>query len=257
VEGQASRADRQAVEVARLVRELPALLERTSRLEDGGDVDRRLDAAEARVAALAESTEDLQLRLGATEDKWLGDGPMRALAECQESQQAALRELEELGARLERLEAERLEAAERAPAREHGVVGASEYRELRQRVNSMQESMDERVMVCVWNAERQLPEAMDKLERLASESAEHFAKFEEHGVRLSLALAKFGAHEQRLQSYADRVERLPSSAEVRSVCREEVRRQMEDANLESLRRRVSLLSDSVDEIGARHCSREA
>merc|ERR1719401_2912349 len=107
--------------------------------------------------------------------------------------------------------------------------------------------MDERVMVWVWNVERQLPEALERVERLASESAEHFAKFEEHEVRLNLALAKLNAHEQKVQAYADRVERQPTTSEVRSSLREEVRRQLEDANLEGLQRRISILTDSVEE----------
>lgn len=269
LEGQGQRADRQAIEVAKLVQEmksdrgqLPSIIERMSRLEDiiekedDDGVVRRLDAAEARVAALAESTEDLQLQLSAAQDRWPGEGHLQALAECQESQQAALRAVEELGARMQRLEAEGLGAAGRSPARDHGTVGVSEFLELRQRVKEMQVSMDERVMVWVWNTERQLPEAMDKLTRLADDSAETFAKFEEQGVRLSLAMAKLGANEQRVQSYADRVERLPSATELRSVCRDEVRRKMEDANLEGLQRRISLLSDSVDDLGARQRSRE-
>merc|ERR1719401_669557 len=117
--------------------------------------------------------------------------------------------------------------------------------------------MDERVMVWVWNVERQLPEALERVERLASESAEHFAKFEEHEVRLNLALAKLGAHEQKVQMYTDRVERLPTNSEVRSMWREDFRRQLEDvANFEGLQRRLGLLTDAVEEINARFPSRE-
>mmetsp|Transcript_134801 Transcript_134801/g.375690 ORF Transcript_134801/g.375690 Transcript_134801/m.375690 type:complete len:564 (-) Transcript_134801:72-1763(-) len=126
-----------------------------------------------------------------------------------------------------------------------------EVRELRGRCDSLQEAMDQRVMLSVWRVEKQLPEAMEKVERLLADYPERIAKVEENDVRLGLALARLGTQEHKVQNCMERLERLPSPEQIRKICREELGRRLEDTDMEGLTRSVELQARAIEELGDR------
>merc|ERR1719373_1448274 len=106
-------------------------------------------------------------------------------------------------------------------------------------------------MVSIWEVNRQLPEAVERLERIDGEFVERIAKTEEQDVRLNMALSRLSAHEEKVQGCMDRVEHLPTLSQVRSMWREELRRWADKANFDGLGRSVHLQSQALEELAER------
>jgi len=79
--------------------------------------------------------------------------------------------------------------------------------EVRQRLDALQEIVDEKVLVPLWQVSRQVPEATGRVERLSTQCQEFYAKVESHEVRLDMVRASFDTQEQRLQAIAEHVDR--------------------------------------------------
>lgn len=122
---------------------------------------------------------------------------------------------------------------------------------LKERHETLQEVIDQQVVVSVWNVERQLPEMMEKVERVLEEHSERSSKSEENEVRLTLALTKISAHEHKVQSLMERIERVPSTNQVKMSIREELRKHLEDSNIEGVALKVDLQARAVEELGER------
>lgn len=133
------------------------------------------------------------------------------------------------------------------------VVGSWEdtVRSLHDQLHSLQDVVDGRVLSAVWQVERQLPAASEKVDQVTRDCAERIEKLEEHEVKLGIAHAKIATQEQRLQICLDRVERLPTTTQVRSLWREELQKQFDEANIEELSRKVEVQAHAIDELGDR------
>jgi len=89
-------------------------------------------------------------------------------------------------------------------------------------MDTLQELVDERVLVQLWQVGQQLREATGRLERLTTQSQECLSKAEAQEVRLDVTRASFETLEQRMQAISARVERalgaviIPSSAKLRN-----------------------------------------
>lgn len=124
-----------------------------------------------------------------------------------------------------------------------------EHEDLRSFCTSLQETVEQRVMVAVWQVEKQLPEALSRLDRLMVEAPERMSKLEEGEVRLNGALTRLSAQEQKVQSCMDRIDRVPSLCQVRSLWREELHRKLEEADLEGLARTTRQHGAALEEQG--------
>mmetsp|Transcript_73130 Transcript_73130/g.174263 ORF Transcript_73130/g.174263 Transcript_73130/m.174263 type:complete len:263 (-) Transcript_73130:34-822(-) len=163
----------------------------------------RTETLEAKVEAIADMTEELrQQQTGPSEDeqsKKLDDlhKDMQALGEAVKT--ALTCSAQERSSR--RLAADEAQV-EAWPGKLHLDA---EMKELRQRCAEVQQVVDERIMVSLWQVERELPEALEKVDQILAESAERFAKVEEHDVRLNLILSRLSTHEQRSQNCLERL----------------------------------------------------
>jgi len=126
-----------------------------------------------------------------------------------------------------------------------------ELKEIRGRCVALQDMVDKDVLAPVWQVQHILPQAMQKLEWMQSEYVERMAKFEEQSVRLSLALARLGTHEQKVQSCMDRLERMPTLNQTRAMWQEEISRRFEEANVEGLNKAYNLQAQGLEELGER------
>jgi hypothetical protein len=123
-----------------------------------------------------------------------------------------------------------------------------EVSEVREKCNFLQELVDKKLMVGIWQVERQLPEAMSKFERLLGEHTERIAKAEEHEVRLNLALGRLSRNEERIQNCADRIERLPDIGRCQLTWREDMRKQLDDLDVHRLKHNVEMHSEALEDI---------
>jgi len=134
-----------------------------------------------------------------------------------------------------------------------GTELIGELRDLRSRCNALQEVMDQHVMVSIWKVDRQLPEAIGKVELLFGEYRERATKWEEHDVRLNLALSRLSTHEDKVHACMDRIERLPSLNQVRAMWREELDRRLGAVNLEGLGESVHLQAQTLGSLLSERC----
>jgi len=125
---------------------------------------------------------------------------------------------------------------------------AAEVRELQGRYALLQEAVEERLSVAVWRIDRQLPEALERVEWLAGENAERHARLQEHDVRLGMALTRLAAHEQKVQAFSDRLELLPSLAQLRGMWQDELRRRLEEADVRGLGQTVASQAGAIEEL---------
>lgn len=125
---------------------------------------------------------------------------------------------------------------------------AGEIRDLHSQCASLQELVDQRVVVSVHQVEKQLPEVESKVDRLLWEYSERFAKVEENDVRLNHALAKLGCNERRVKDCLDQVEKAPTLNQVRSMCREELQKFVEEVNFEGVSQKVDTTLAAVAEL---------
>jgi len=126
-----------------------------------------------------------------------------------------------------------------------------DVQELRSQCNMLQEVVDKQLLVAVWELDRKLPEAMVKVDRVLKEHVTRMGKTEEHEVRLNLVLTKLSLNEEKLQNCMDRLERHPGVNQFRSMWREDLHRQLQDVDVEGLRRRVQQQMQAVDEMAER------
>lgn len=124
----------------------------------------------------------------------------------------------------------------------------AEVSELRDRCDSLQEVVEQQVLVALWEIDRQLPETARKLATLVSEQNERAAGLEEHEVRLNLALARQSRNEERLAQMSERMERQPGVSQTRSLWREDIQRQLAEADVPGLRRRLETQEDAAEEL---------
>ncbi|CAK0793728.1 unnamed protein product, partial [Prorocentrum cordatum] len=110
------------------------------------------------------------------------------------------------------------------------------------------EAVEERLSVAVWRIDRQLPEALERVEWLAGENAERHARLQEHDVRLGMALTRLAAHEQKVQAFSDRLELLPSLAQLRGMWQDELRRRLEEADVRGLGQTVASQAGAIEEL---------
>jgi len=127
---------------------------------------------------------------------------------------------------------------------------ASECSELQRRYNALQELVDGRIMISLDAMERQLPEALDKVERLLAEQNERFAKVEENDVRLNVALTKLGGCEQKVRDCMSRLDQVPSTSQARALWQEELSKLMENINVDgaTLSKRIDMTLDAIEQI---------
>jgi len=122
--------------------------------------------------------------------------------------------------------------------------------EVRRRMDALQETIDERVLVQLWQVRQQLPETLGRLDQLAGQCQEGLSKAEAHEVRLDLIRASFETQEQRLQALTVRVERSlaadPGSA--RRICGGCGPAEAALASSEALACRVEQQSRAMDEL---------
>merc|ERR1712194_277577 len=123
-----------------------------------------------------------------------------------------------------------------------------ELTDVRKRCDALQQTVDQQVMVSVWQIERQLPETVEKLARFQEEYVERMTQLHEHDVRVSLALSRLGTHEERVQSCMARLERLPSLAQVRTLCFEELGRRLGETGLEGLGTAIQIHDSAIVEL---------
>merc|ERR1712217_973905 len=124
----------------------------------------------------------------------------------------------------------------------------AEVIDVRRKFDTLQQTIDQQVMLSVWQLERQLPEIVEKLTRFQEEYTERMTQLHEHDVRVSLALSCLGTHEERVQSCMTRLERLPSLGQVRTVCSEELGRRLGEFGLEGLGATVQTHSSAIAEM---------
>lgn len=127
----------------------------------------------------------------------------------------------------------------------------AEVTELRTRCNSLQEVIDQRLLISLMQLEKQVPEALSRVQLLLNEQTERLSKIEEHDVRLNIALMRLTTQEQKVHSCLDKVERLPSLNQVRSLWRDELERRLGEQNLEGLSRTMDLQAQALDELGTK------
>jgi len=136
-----------------------------------------------------------------------------------------------------------------------GPLAQKEFAEcvvsIKQELAELKQIVDQKVLVSVWRADKQLPDITEKVDRLLYEHAERVAKDEEGEVRMNLTLTKFDAHEQKIQSCMDRLERLPSTSEVRMLYHEELHKHLEQVNIEGLSIRVDGQDRLIEDLGSR------
>lgn len=117
---------------------------------------------------------------------------------------------------------------------------------------TLQEKMEDRVLVSISQVEQQLPDALRQLDRLSSGYADHAARVEEHEVRLGLAIARQATGEQKFQDCMDRVEQLPSTSRIRALCHEALASRLAESDLEpkfeDFSKRLELTMDAVTEL---------
>mmetsp|Transcript_13536 Transcript_13536/g.29723 ORF Transcript_13536/g.29723 Transcript_13536/m.29723 type:complete len:734 (-) Transcript_13536:65-2266(-) len=136
---------------------------------------------------------------------------------------------------------------EQADAGAEGYLAAlsEELQQLRAWCEGLQEAVEQRSQETAPSAEWESADHVQKVELLLSENAERFSRIEEQEMRLELALTKLSAQEQKVQSCMDRVEKQPGPSQIRGLCREEVRRELEDFDVDALRRRVDQQSTTI------------
>jgi len=79
--------------------------------------------------------------------------------------------------------------------------------EVRTQLESLQDVVDQKVLLKLWELGRQVPEVSQNMERLAGQCADFFAKVEAHEVRLSLMVTTQEMQDQRVQALSERCER--------------------------------------------------
>jgi len=94
---------------------------------------------------------------------------------------------------------------------------SSAVAEVRRRIDALQQLVDERVLVDLWQLTKQMPEAISRVDRISGQCQECLAKTEAHEVRIDLVRTSFEAHEQKFQALADRVERTMSSEQEKKM----------------------------------------
>jgi hypothetical protein len=126
---------------------------------------------------------------------------------------------------------------------------SSVLRKVCSQFSTLQEKVEDGVMMSISQLEQQLPEALRQVERLSSESADQAIKVEEHEVHLGIALSRQSTSDQKIQQCMDRVEQLPNVSYLRALCGEELATRLAEANLDTLARRLELTMDAVAELG--------
>lgn len=102
-----------------------------------------------------------------------------------------------------------------------------------------EDAREEKVMVALWRLEHEVQEAKTRTTGLVDLCSESSTQLQEHEVRLSLVHSKFDITEARFQGCVDRIERLPTMEQVRTTCREEVRKELAMADVQGTARSVS------------------
>jgi len=125
---------------------------------------------------------------------------------------------------------------------------AGDCEELRLRYDAMQELVAGRIEVSLQGMEKQLPEALRKVESLSTEQNERFAKVEENNVRLGLSLTRLGNCEERLRDCMNRLEQVPTASQARALWQEEVAKLMENINVDGLAKRIDMTLEVVAEL---------
>jgi len=122
-----------------------------------------------------------------------------------------------------------------------------EVGQLRDVCGELQDTMEERVTLSLWRMEKQQEEMGARVERLVCDATERVGRLEEGGVRLKVALAKMDGQEQKVQQCRERLDRVPTLSQLRSLWRQDMQRRLQEADVEGLaqlmRRQASALED--------------
>lgn len=139
-------------------------------------------------------------------------------------------------------------AVERMPTQAYDLT--AECSSLRQECDTLHDIVDGRVLVSLQTLEAQLPEALQKVERLLAEQSDRFAKIEENDVRLSLTQTRLGVCEQKVQDCMVRLEKVPTVSQMRMHWQEDVHRLLHDLNADGLQKRIDLSIDAIEELNS-------
>jgi hypothetical protein len=124
----------------------------------------------------------------------------------------------------------------------------SDYSDLYRRFDAMQAVVDEQVLVSLQTMQRQLPEAMAKVDRLLTDENERFSKVEENDVRLCAALTKLESYEQKVRDCMHRLDQVPSASHARAIWQEELQKLLPEINVDGLSKRLDMSLDAIDEL---------
>merc|ERR1719350_941002 len=113
-------------------------------------------------------------------------------------------------------------------------------------MDSLQEVLDARVLLQLWEVGRQLPEASGRVDRLCAQCQECFSKVEAHEVRLRTMCTNFESQDSRLKTLSDRIERWVAAEQgQRRGCDETIL-----AGTEALTGRVDAHAQAIEELRA-------
>merc|ERR1712232_216701 len=124
-------------------------------------------------------------------------------------------------------------------------------------VDELQECItcvEQKLVSCSRDVERQLPEVMDRVDKLTDmllDHAERFSKIDEVSIRLDHVHTRASTHEEKLQRFTARVENLPSRQDVRSMFREELQRKFDDSSLPTLKSKVEHHDHALEEVSSK------
>jgi len=223
-----------------------------------GELRTRLDALSAEVAVMSESSMDVIGEMRSRIQELAVETSMQTLQKACDVPEIGDdgSSVVPAGPQIMEVPQARPGAAPQAVALEEEMWGnmvaapelAGEIKDLHSQCASIQDYMDQRIIVSVNQVEKQLPEVASKVDRLLWEYSERFAKVEENDVRLNHALAKLGCNERRVKDCLDQVEQAPTLGQVRSLCREELRRYLDEVNFEGVSQKVDSTLGAVAEL---------
>jgi len=121
---------------------------------------------------------------------------------------------------------------------------------LQQKYETLHDIVDGRISVSLQTLESQLPEALQKVERLIVEQSDRFGKVEENDVRLNLTQTRLGVCEEKVTNCMGLLEKVPTVSQMRMHWQEDVHRLLHELNADGLQKRMDLSIDAIEELNA-------
>jgi len=135
-----------------------------------------------------------------------------------------------------------------SPLSKSAIEQEVEVRELVGRCNALQDAFEQATSIAAGRMDEQLLEVFAKMGHLQADYPERIAKVEENEVRLGLAMVRLESQESKLQGCLDRLDRAPTTDQVRRLCREEVQRRLDETNVIALMSDVDLQARAIQEL---------